>query len=228
MNKYLIILGITMLWAACTPNTEKAEEESTEQAAEQSEENAATEELVVLNPNLASSEELASIPQLNEEMVNTIIDGRPYLKSTNFLAVLNGMLPAEVVSDVCVGLFVPMNLNTTEEADFLNVPGVGDRMAHEFEEYRPYKSVEQFRREIGKYVDEAEVARYENYVFVPVNLNTGTKEEILAIPGVGERMLHEFEEYRPYQNMEQFRREIGKYVDDNELARLERYVTLEE
>jgi len=47
------------------------------------------------------------------------------------------------------------------------------------------------------------------------------------IPGVGGRMAHEFEEYRPYSNIEQFRREIGKYVDEAEVARLEQYVTLE-
>ena len=52
------------------------------------------------------------------------------------------------------------------------------------------------------------------------------EEEILAIPGVGKRMAHEFEEYRPYSSMEQFRREIGKYVDDGEVARLERYVEI--
>jgi hypothetical protein len=40
-------------------------------------------------------------------------------------------------------------------------------MAHEFEEYRPWTSVEQFRREIGKYVDKAEVARLEQYVSIP-------------------------------------------------------------
>jgi hypothetical protein len=39
-------------------------------------------------------------------------------------------------------------------------------------------------------------------------------------------MLREFKEYRPYKTMEQFRREIGKYVDEKEVARLERYVTL--
>ena len=39
-------------------------------------------------------------------------------------------------------------------------------------------------------------------------------------------MLHEFKEYRPYRAIEQFRREIGKYVDEQEVARLERYVTL--
>ncbi len=39
-------------------------------------------------------------------------------------------------------------------------------------------------------------------------------------------MLHEFKEYRPYKDLAQFRREVGKYVDDTELARLERFVTL--
>jgi hypothetical protein len=43
---------------------------------------------------------------------------------------------------------------------------------------------------------------------------------------MGKRMLREFKEYRPYANIEQFRKEIGKYVDKKEVARLERYVTL--
>ena len=47
------------------------------------------------------------------------------------------------------------------------------------------------------------------------------------IPGLGNRMLHEFKEYRPYKSMEQFRREIGKYVSKTEVARFERYVTLQ-
>jgi hypothetical protein len=41
------------------------------------------------------------------------------------------------------------------------------------------------------------------------------------------RMVHEFEEYRPYTSFEQFRREIGKYVDQKEVARLERYLVIE-
>ena len=39
-------------------------------------------------------------------------------------------------------------------------------------------------------------------------------------------MLREFKEYRPYKQIEQFRREIGKYVNKEEVARFERYVTL--
>ena len=60
-----------------------------------------------------------------------------------------------------------------------------------------------------------------------LNLNTATGDEFkAAVPGLGDRMVHEFEEYRPYRNIEQFRREIGKYVDQAEVARLERYVTI--
>ena len=41
---------------------------------------------------------------------------------------------------------------------------------------------------------------------------------------MGDRMHHEFEEYRPYSAMAEFRREMGKYVDDGEVDRLSRYV----
>jgi DNA uptake protein ComE-like DNA-binding protein len=123
-------------------------------------------------------------------------------------------------------MFVHLNLNTATREELLLIPGMGNRMVREFFEYRPYKSLAQFRKEIGKYVNEQEVARLEQYVFVPINLNTASDADILTIPGLGNRMLREFKEYRPYKNIEQFRKEIGKYVNAKEVARLERYVTL--
>jgi DNA uptake protein ComE-like DNA-binding protein len=61
----------------------------------------------------------------------------------------------------------------------------------------------------------------------PININTATDAQILAIPGMGPRMLREFKEYRPYTSIDQFRREIGKYVDKAEVARLEQYITIQ-
>lgn len=63
-------------------------------------------------------------------------------------------------------------------------------------------------------------------VVFPININTATDAEILAIPGMGPRMLREFKEYRPYTSIAQFRREIGKYVDKTEVARLEKYIVI--
>ena len=52
------------------------------------------------------------------------------------------------------------------------------------------------------------------------------EEDIKNLPGVGSKMTHEFLEYRPYENMAQFNKEIGKYVDEAELSRLARFVYL--
>ncbi len=180
----------------------------------------------VLNPNRATEEELLALPHVDAAVVGRIIEERPFLTILELHAVLKGSLDKDQLDELYGSVFVPVNLNHTTEEEVLLIPGVGPRMAHEFEEYRPYKSLAQFRREIGKYVDSDEVARLEQYVFVPIDLNLATDEDILSIPGVGKRMLHEFKEYRPYRNIEQFRREIGKYVDEKEVARLERYLLL--
>ena len=185
------------------------------------------------------------------------------------------------------------NLNTASSEQFMSIPGAGDRMTREFEEYRPSTSIGQFRGEIGKYVSPQEVAAFEAYLFVPVdpnqadaetlqqlpginaeaagalvagrpydsreaflaalgaqatpelvsaaatflapdagvtatwakyNLNTASSEQLQGIPGAGERMTREFEEYRPYTTIAQFRGEIGKYVSPEEVAALEKYL----
>lgn len=177
----------------------------------------------VLNANLATEADFKGLG-FTEELVSEILSKRPFMSLNEFSA----LLPAENKEELFKKVFVPMNLNTTPEDDFKMIPGVGDKMAHEFEEYRPYTSVAQFKKEIGKYVDQEQVAYYLNYVFVPVELNSASEEDIKALPGVGNKMAHEFEEYRPYKNMAQFRKEISKYVDDKELSRLERLVYLNE
>ena len=68
--------------------------------------------------------------------------------------------------DASTAAIVPVNINTATDAAILKIPGVGPRMLREFKEYRPWTSIEQFRREIGKYVDKAEVARLEKYIVI--------------------------------------------------------------
>ena len=179
----------------------------------------------MINANLATAAELAAALG-SEALAASIDENRPFLSLSELGIALLKTLTEEQAEAALRKVSVPINLNAASREEILLIPGVGPRMAHEFEEYRPYVAMAQFRREIGKYVDDDEVERLAAYVFVPVSLNEASDEAILAIPGVGNRMLHEFKEYRPYVNIEQFRREIGKYVDDDELARLERFVKL--
>jgi DNA uptake protein ComE-like DNA-binding protein len=117
--------------------------------------------------------------------------------------------------------------NTATREQLMAVPGVVDHVADAIIRGRPYANMAAVNKVLVAHVPDS-VARKPIYarVWQPIDLNTATDEEILLIPGVGRRMLHEFKEYRPYKDMAQFRREIGKYVDKTEVARLEQYVTI--
>ncbi len=218
-NSTVLLVCFAMLWGCGGSNVDETpvSDAPAEEAASSA---------VVVNPNLAGADEFGALPGMRKELVDAIMAQRPFLGMEALHPVVSQNLGQEEVEKLYVQMFIPINLNTASEEEILLVPGVGKKMAHEFEEYRPYTAIAQWHREMGKYVDDTEVARMEKYVFVPIDLNTATEDEILAIPGVGKRMAHEFEEYRPYSSMEQFRREIGKYVDDGEVARLERYVEI--
>lgn len=182
--------------------------------------------VTIVDANAATEPQLSAIPQLTPAIVKNILSRRPFPSITELDALLGQTLSPEQRTAVYGRLFVHLNLNTATREQILLIPNAGPRMVREFQEYRPYKSLAVFHREIDKYVDDTELARLEQYVFVPLDLNTASDADIQTIPGIGARMLREFKEYRPYKAMEQFRREIGKYVDEKEVARMERYVTI--
>jgi DNA uptake protein ComE-like DNA-binding protein len=124
----------------------------------------ASAESSVLDANTASVAEIASLPHMDELMAEVVVANRPFVTIGELHDLLISDLDEEQLAEIYGRLFVRINLNHAKRSDILLIPGVGSRMAHEFEEYRPYSSVEQFRREMGKYVDEAEVARLEQYV----------------------------------------------------------------
>jgi DNA uptake protein ComE-like DNA-binding protein len=183
--------------------------------------------VTIVEANVATEAELAALPHMNAARAKAVVGKRPFanMLALDMFLTSQGLTRAEL-TDLYGRMFLPVNLNTTTREEIMLIPGTGTRMVREFLEYRPYKALAQFHREIGKYVDDKELARLEQYVFVPIDLNTASDADILTIPGLGNRMLREFKEYRPYKAMEVFRREIGKYVSKEEVARLERYVAI--
>lgn len=119
---------------------------------------------LMIHPETASRDELLQVPNIDETLADAIIAGRPYDDMLAVDAVLASSLSAEQRADTYRSLWKPIDLNTASREEILLIPDVDSRMPHEFDEYRPYTDIEQFRREIGKYVDADEVARYERYV----------------------------------------------------------------
>ena len=118
----------------------------------------------VINANTATEQQLSQIQGLSSDQLNFILENRPFVTIAELNNELSKTLGSTELELLYAHIFIPISLNTAPEADILLIPGVGARMAHEFDEYRPYINMEQFRREIGKYVSQEEIARYEMYI----------------------------------------------------------------
>jgi DNA uptake protein ComE-like DNA-binding protein len=182
----------------------------------------------ILDVNTAAEKELLTLPHMTPAIVKGVLDQRPFASvvELNTYLTSQSLTPAQL-TELYGKTFIHVNLNTGTKEEILLIPGAGNRMVREFAEYRPWKTWGQFDKEIGKYVGQAETDRLKQYVFIPVNLNTASDEDILSIPGAGPRMVREFKEYRPWKTKEQFEKEIGKYVGAKETARLWRYVVIQ-
>jgi len=170
---------------------------------------------------------LATMPGMNAAIAKAFVAARPFatiVEANTFL--VNQKVTPDQLTALYQKAFVHINLNTGTGPEILLIPKVAKRMAHEFEEYRPWVSMAQFDKEIGKYVDATEVNRLKQYVFIPIDLNTGTDDQFKTIPNLAGNMLHEFKEYRPWKTKAQFDKEIGKYVGEKETARLWRFMTI--
>ena len=183
--------------------------------------------VTITDANLIAEADLAKLPGMTPAIAKNLVAKRPFASVTMLdQSLTSAGLTREQITTLYGRIFVHLNLNAATREEILLIPGVGNRMLREFLEYRPYAALAVFHREIDKYVDDTELARLEQYVFVPIDLNKASDADILTIPGLGNRMLREFKEYRPYDGIERFRREIGKYVSKEEVARLERFVTI--
>ncbi len=112
-----------------------------------------------------------------------------------------------------------INLNDmTGEEPLGTIPDLGDRMVREFFEYQPYISIQQFRRDIGKYVDDEQVAFYEEYVFVPVDVNESDKETLKQIPGIDDSVAETLMAARPFASNDAFLTALSDYIDAEQLS----------
>jgi DNA uptake protein ComE-like DNA-binding protein len=117
------------------------------------------------------------------------------------------------------------DFNKASESDLAQLPGMTPAIAKGVVEHRPFKSPLDLNKFlVDQKLTADQVKALYGKAFVPINLNTGTKEEFMLIPGVGARMSAEFAEYRPWKTSAQFDKEIGKYVGQQETDRLKQYV----
>jgi DNA uptake protein ComE-like DNA-binding protein len=124
--------------------------------------------VTITDANLITEAALAKLPHMNAALAKRVLAKRPFKTSKELdTALAAAGLTKDQRTELYAKVFVPINLNTATDEEIQLIPGVGNRMLREFKEYRPYTALAQFHREIGKYVDNTELARLEQYVYVP-------------------------------------------------------------
>jgi DNA uptake protein ComE-like DNA-binding protein len=145
-----------------------------------------------------------------------------------FVAAIVAVLTLLVVSATPAGAQAGkglVDLNTASDSELAQLPAMTPAIVKSIVEQRPFKSVVALNKLLlDQKLAAEQVKAFYGKAFVPINLNTGTRDEFLLIPGVGQRMSTELMEYRPWKTWAQFDKEIGKYVGQPETDRLKQYV----
>ena len=121
---------------------------------------------VHINLNTATPEEILLVPGAGKRMVREFAEYRPWKSYAQFDKEIGKYVGAEKTAQLAQYTFIPVRLNTASDDDILSIPGAGPRMVREFKEYRPWKTKEQFLKEIGKYVGAKETERLWRYVVI--------------------------------------------------------------
>jgi DNA uptake protein ComE-like DNA-binding protein len=121
---------------------------------------------VHINLNTATRDEILLVPGAGNRMVREFAEYRPWKSWAQFDKEIGKYVGADATAKLAQYCFIPVNLNTATDADILSIPGAGPRMVREFKEYRPWKSLAQFDKEIGKYVGAKETERLKRYVVI--------------------------------------------------------------
>ena len=156
-------LGSASLLAACSGGADEAAEAPAEVSATETATAPAATATTIVDANTATEAQLSGVSGVTPEIAAAIVAGRPYSDATAFAAALEKATSKDAATELMTRVFVPVNLNTASEDAIKLIPGMTPKMVHEFMEYRPYEDMAEFDREIGKYVDEAEVARLRSY-----------------------------------------------------------------
>jgi DNA uptake protein ComE-like DNA-binding protein len=189
-------------------------------------------QVALVEPNVAPDTTMAKVPGVTPAIITAIKAAKPILSVTDLdkLLAANSLTAAQRTT-LYGKMFVHVDVNRGTDAEFMLIPGMNTAKLTAIKAGRPWKTFADFEAAMTKASNATEAARIEEYLFIPIDLNTWTDPimDSFSSIGVGTRQWkREFAEYRPWKTMDQFNQEIGKYLraNPNELKRLARYVII--
>lgn len=180
--------------------------------------------ITVADANAVSESELATYPHMTPAIAKAVVAKRPFasIKDLNAFLLSQGLTQAQA-NAFYAKAFVHINLNTATSEEILLVPNAGKRMAHEFDEYRPWRNYAQFDKEIGKYVGAEATARLAQYTYIPIDPNTASDDVLMTIPGANAALVQKIKAGRPYKTATDLEAALAKGSNVTEGKRVARF-----
>ena len=87
--------------------------------------------------------------------------------------------------------------NVADEKELAKLPHLNPELVKGLVERRPFANMLELHKLLSSSLDSKQLNELYAKMFIQINLNTAPRDEILLIPGMGNRMVREFLEYRP-------------------------------
>ena len=183
--------------------------------------------ITVADANAVAESELATYPHMTPAIAKALVAKRPFpsIKDLNALLLAQGLTQAQA-NEFYGKAFVHINLNTATSEEILLVPNAGKRMAHEFDEYRPWRNYAQFNKEIGKYVGAEATAKLAQYTFIPIDANAAADDVLVTIPGADAALVQKIKAGRPYKTVAELETALAKGANAADAKRVARFFVI--
>ncbi len=118
-----------------------------------------------------------------------------------------------------------ININTVDAYQLAGVEVLTDDMQDSLLQNRPFTTPRDLHAVVSEQADAPLQILIYKELFVPLDANTADEEDIKLVPSVldAKKLAHEVDEYRPYADMKQFKRELGKYMGPSDIEALSQY-----
>lgn len=173
---------------------------------------------IVVKPltiNLATLDELKSLPGIDPQTAQAILDGRPYEKEEDLLQV-NGM-DEEKLKTIQNLIKIRLNINSASVYELRMLPGIGPKIAGAIVDGRPYTEVDELLRIRG--ISENKLAKIRDLLEIKVNINSATRDELGVLPGIEPKIAQAIIDGRPYKEVNELVKIKG--IDEDKLAKIQ-------
>ncbi len=174
---------------------------------------------IKIDINLAAVDELMTLPGVDEDAAQVIINGRPYTKRKDWLD-LEGFDKRELRKLQRFILIRPLTLNLAMQEELERLPDITPETAEAIIAERPYKSVEELLIIPG--MDQETLEKLRGFIQVRMNINAASFDELNMLPGIDSNIARAIIDGRSYETVDELLRIKG--IDEEILAKLRGFI----